>query len=66
VNSDKAESTKESTPLTVEGEPVVLPPPRKTVAKVKASLVAPSTDASIPSSSNDHVSDFPFSWLPEG
>jgi hypothetical protein len=59
VDTANVESTKDSMSLAAEDEPVEPPPPRKTVAKVKPYSVAPSTGASIPSSSNDHVSVFP-------
>jgi hypothetical protein len=51
---------KESTPLSPKDEPVVPLLPRKVVAKIKASSVAPSASASIPPSLNDHVSIFYF------
>jgi hypothetical protein len=60
IGSDKPDSTKESTPLAPEDEPVVPLLPRKVVAKVKASPVAPSASTSIPPSSNDHVRVFSF------
>jgi hypothetical protein len=60
VDTANVESAKESTSLAAEDEPAALPPPRKTVAKVKACSVAPSTGASIPSLLNDYVSALPF------
>lgn len=54
ISSDKPDSTKESMPLSPEDEPAVPLLPRKVVAKVKASSVAPSASASIPPSSNNH------------
>jgi hypothetical protein len=53
---DKAESAKESMPLTTESDRTATPPPRTVVAKVKASTVIPSANASAPPSSGDHVS----------
>jgi hypothetical protein len=53
---ENPELTKVSTPLSVEDEPSADLPPRRVVAKVKASTVAPSASASVPPSSNNHVS----------
>jgi hypothetical protein len=53
---ENPELTKVSTPLSVEDEPSADLPPRRVVAKVKASTVAPSASASPPPSSNNHVS----------
>ncbi|KAK1693701.1 hypothetical protein QYE76_010398 [Lolium multiflorum] len=50
TNSDNPQSMKESTPLSAEDEPAAPLPPRKVVAKVEASLVAPLASASIPPS----------------
>ncbi|KAK1641990.1 hypothetical protein QYE76_059795 [Lolium multiflorum] len=55
IISDKAESAKESMPSTAESDHTATPPPRTTVAKVKASSVNPSASASPPPSSSDHV-----------
>jgi hypothetical protein len=60
ISYDKPESTKELTPISPEDEPTVALLPRKVLAKVKASSVAPSASASIPPSLSDHVSVFPF------
>ncbi|KAK1617789.1 hypothetical protein QYE76_023306 [Lolium multiflorum] len=54
TRSDKPESTKKSTPLSCEGEPIVPLPRRKVMANIKASSVSPSASASVPPSSNDH------------
>jgi hypothetical protein len=56
MNSENPESMKESTPLSAEDEPTDELPPRRVVARVKASTVAPSASASVPPSSNNHVS----------
>jgi hypothetical protein len=53
---ENPELTKVSTPLSVEDEPSADLPPRRVVAKVKAYTVAPSASASLPPSSNNHVS----------
>ncbi|KAM0844734.1 hypothetical protein ACQ4PT_056857 [Festuca glaucescens] len=54
VSSDKLESTKGTMPLSFEDEPIIPPPPRKVVTKVKASFVAPSASTPVPPASNDH------------
>jgi hypothetical protein len=56
ILSDKAESAKESMPLTAEINQVATPPPRTVVAKVPLSTVNPLASATAPSSSHDHVS----------
>ena len=58
ISSDKMVSTKETVPLSSGEEPVIPPPPRKVVRKVKASSVAPSASVPAPPSSSDHVSVF--------
>ena len=63
ISSDKTVSTKEIVPLSSGEEPVIPPPPRKAVRKVKAPHVVPSAGASVPSSSSGHVSIFPFFFL---
>ena len=50
-------------PLSFGEEPVIPPPPRKAVRKVKAPPVVPSAGAHVPSSSSGHVSVFPFFFL---
>jgi hypothetical protein len=56
MHYENLESMKESTSLSAEDEPTADLPPRRVVAKVKASTVAPSSRTSVPLSSNDHVS----------
>jgi hypothetical protein len=56
ILSDKAESAKESMPLTAGVDRMATAPPRTIVAKVPLSMVNPSTSASAPSSLRDHVS----------
>ncbi|KAM0859735.1 hypothetical protein ACQ4PT_046996 [Festuca glaucescens] len=54
ISSDKTVSTKETVPLSSGEEPVIPPPPRKAVRKVKAPPVVPSAGALVPSSSSGH------------
>jgi hypothetical protein len=63
IGSDKTASTKEAVPLPSGEEPVIPPPPRRAVRKVKAPLVAPSADAPVPTSLSGHVSTFLFFFL---
>jgi hypothetical protein len=61
VISERAESAKESIPLATDSAPANPSLARKTVAKVKASPVAPSASASIPPLTHAHVRFYPFS-----
>jgi hypothetical protein len=56
-------STKEAMLPSSEGEPIIPPPPRRMVRKVKVPPIPPSVDAPVPSSSSGHVSAFSFFFL---